>query len=354
MTRRGRAGAERVIGPPGAEWLHSTLARPATRGEVRSSACGKPAPLSEPQDRARGRSGAYTTAGRHPRASDRPDAAREDAGYGKDPAPPRHRYPLRPPLAPLSIVGFVIVVTGLALGAGLLPIAAGLVVAAVTLRAARVTAAVDRDWLPHVSVDPPTPPSFRSARAGAGAGAAARPATPLRCPQSWYTRSGRSCGCPRPRSPSRHRHLVVPRPRRAAVPALRLCDGAHSGQHDTGRADRSGPGVSPCLVGPSVVSGALACAPRPMARSAAPVRGAAIGPPLRPYSAGFAIIAERGPWRAWPLSPSGGPGGLGHDRRSGAQCRSRKAEEGVPPARAPQAPHHRAEGARGGSPVDCP
>ncbi|GAA1786079.1 sensor domain-containing protein [Streptomonospora arabica] len=89
---------------------------------------------------------------------------------------------------PLSIVGFVLVVTGLALGAGLLPIVAGLPVAALTLRAARGIAIVDRAWLTNVLASPPVPPGYRSPPAGAGAWS--RLVDPLRCAQSWFDALG--------------------------------------------------------------------------------------------------------------------------------------------------------------------
>ncbi|MDT0304037.1 sensor domain-containing protein [Streptomonospora wellingtoniae] len=89
---------------------------------------------------------------------------------------------------PLSVVGFVLVVAGLALGAGLLPVVLGLPVAAVTLRAARGIASVDRAWLTNVLVSPPAPPGYRSAPAGAGAWR--RLTDPLRCAQSWFDALG--------------------------------------------------------------------------------------------------------------------------------------------------------------------
>ncbi|GAB3453578.1 hypothetical protein GCM10027570_32820 [Streptomonospora sediminis] len=84
---------------------------------------------------------------------------------------------------PLSIIGFTLVVTGLALGAGLLPIAVGIPIAAVTLRIARGFAMIDRAWLSHVQAVPTQPPYYRPVPADAGAWA--RLIHPLRCAQSW-------------------------------------------------------------------------------------------------------------------------------------------------------------------------
>ncbi|QBI51986.1 sensor domain-containing protein [Streptomonospora litoralis] len=89
---------------------------------------------------------------------------------------------------PMAVVGFVLVVTGLALGAGLLPIVVGLPVAATTLRVARGIAIADRAWLTQVLATPPAPPVYRSPPAGSGTWA--RLLTPLRCPQSWFDALG--------------------------------------------------------------------------------------------------------------------------------------------------------------------
>ena len=71
---------------------------------------------------------------------------------------------------PLAIVGFVLVVTGLSLGAGLLVTVVGIPVAAVTLRAARGIAVTDRAWMANVLKNPPAPPRYYTAPADAGAG----------------------------------------------------------------------------------------------------------------------------------------------------------------------------------------
>ena len=82
---------------------------------------------------------------------------------------------------PLSIAAFVVVVTGLALGAGLLVIWVGVAVLAATLLAARAFAAAERAWLPKVlDVDVPRPAYLRP-----DGGRVRRLLTPLRDPQTW-------------------------------------------------------------------------------------------------------------------------------------------------------------------------
>ncbi len=82
---------------------------------------------------------------------------------------------------PLAIAAFVVVVTGLSVGAGLLVVWVGVAVLAATLLAARGFAAIERAWLPAV-LDRPVPhPAYLVA--------AGRPVrkllTPLRDPQTW-------------------------------------------------------------------------------------------------------------------------------------------------------------------------
>ena len=82
---------------------------------------------------------------------------------------------------PLAIAAFVVVVTGLSVGAGLLVVWVGVAVLSVTLLAARGFAAVERAWLPAV-LDRPVPhPAYLVAEG--------RPVrkllTPLRDPQTW-------------------------------------------------------------------------------------------------------------------------------------------------------------------------
>jgi hypothetical protein len=66
---------------------------------------------------------------------------------------------------PIAIAAFVVVITGLALGAGLLVIAVGLAVLAATLVAARGFAAVERAWLPAVRDRPVPSPAYPVPRA---------------------------------------------------------------------------------------------------------------------------------------------------------------------------------------------
>jgi signal transduction histidine kinase len=82
---------------------------------------------------------------------------------------------------PLAIVAFVVVVTGLSVGAGLLVIWVGVAVLAATLVAARGLAAVERAWLPRVlAADVPSPGYLRPT-----GGSVRRMLTPLRDPQTW-------------------------------------------------------------------------------------------------------------------------------------------------------------------------
>ncbi|MBB3082656.1 sensor histidine kinase [Geodermatophilus sabuli] len=82
---------------------------------------------------------------------------------------------------PVAIAAFVLVVTGLAVGTGLLVIWVGVAVLAATLVAARGLAAVERSWLPGV-LDRPVP---RPAYTPAEGRAVRRLTTPLRDPQCW-------------------------------------------------------------------------------------------------------------------------------------------------------------------------
>ena len=82
---------------------------------------------------------------------------------------------------PIAIAAFVVVVTGLALGAGLLIVWVGVAVLAGTLLAARGFATVERAWLPAVLDRPLPTPAYLPAEG--------RPVrklmTPLRDPQTW-------------------------------------------------------------------------------------------------------------------------------------------------------------------------
>jgi signal transduction histidine kinase len=82
---------------------------------------------------------------------------------------------------PIAIAAFVVVVTGLALGAGLLIVWVGVAVLAGTLLAARGFATVERAWLPAVLDRPLPSPAYLAADG--------RPVrklmTPLRDPQTW-------------------------------------------------------------------------------------------------------------------------------------------------------------------------
>ncbi|RBY84947.1 sensor histidine kinase [Blastococcus sp. TF02A-30] len=82
---------------------------------------------------------------------------------------------------PVAIASFVVVVTGLSVGAGLLVVWVGVAVLAVTLVAAQGFAAVERAWLPKVLGRPVPRPVYRRADGG-GVRAVT---TPLRDPQRW-------------------------------------------------------------------------------------------------------------------------------------------------------------------------
>lgn len=82
---------------------------------------------------------------------------------------------------PLAIAAFVVIVTGLALGVGLLVVWVGVAVLAATLLAARALATAERAWLPAVLRRPLPRPAYLPAEG--------RPVrkllTPLRDPQTW-------------------------------------------------------------------------------------------------------------------------------------------------------------------------
>jgi signal transduction histidine kinase len=82
---------------------------------------------------------------------------------------------------PLAVIAFVVVVTGLTLGAGLLIVWVGVAVLAAALLAARAFATAERAWLPAVLRRPLPRPAYLPA--------AGRPVrrltTPLRDPQAW-------------------------------------------------------------------------------------------------------------------------------------------------------------------------
>ncbi|MGY1631262.1 sensor histidine kinase [Geodermatophilus sp. SYSU D01186] len=82
---------------------------------------------------------------------------------------------------PVAIAAFVVVVTGLSVGAGLLVVWVGVAVLAATLVAARGLAAVERAWLPGVLDRPLPSPAYRTAEGRA----VRRLTTPLRDPQCW-------------------------------------------------------------------------------------------------------------------------------------------------------------------------
>jgi signal transduction histidine kinase len=82
---------------------------------------------------------------------------------------------------PIAIAAFVVVVTGLSVGAGLLVIWVGVAVLAVTLLAARGFAAAERAWLPNVLGRPVPRPHYKSPDGGR----VRRLTTPLRDPQTW-------------------------------------------------------------------------------------------------------------------------------------------------------------------------
>ncbi len=81
----------------------------------------------------------------------------------------------------LSVAAFVLVVSGLAAGAGLLVVWVGLAVLAATLLVARGFAGVERAWLPRV-LGVPVP---RTAYLRPEGGPVRRLLTPLRDPQTW-------------------------------------------------------------------------------------------------------------------------------------------------------------------------
>ncbi|MGY1708375.1 sensor histidine kinase [Geodermatophilus sp. SYSU D00758] len=82
---------------------------------------------------------------------------------------------------PLGLAAFVVVVTGLATGAGLLVVWVGVAVLAATLLAARGLAAAERAWLPAVLGRPLPRPAY----AAPTGGRVRRLTTPLRDPQCW-------------------------------------------------------------------------------------------------------------------------------------------------------------------------
>jgi signal transduction histidine kinase len=84
---------------------------------------------------------------------------------------------------PIAIVAFVLVITGLALGAGLLVIWVGVAVLPITLLIARGFATVERAQLPAVLERPLPTPAYRAA--GPDAGPVRRLTMPLRDPQAW-------------------------------------------------------------------------------------------------------------------------------------------------------------------------
>lgn len=84
---------------------------------------------------------------------------------------------------PLSLLAFVLVVTGGAVGLGLTVVWVGLPVAVGTLVAARGFATAERAWLPAVLRRPVTRPAYR--RPGPDAGRLRRLLGPMREPQYW-------------------------------------------------------------------------------------------------------------------------------------------------------------------------
>jgi signal transduction histidine kinase len=82
---------------------------------------------------------------------------------------------------PIGIAAFVVAVTGLSLGVGLLIIWVGVAVLAGTLLAARGFAAAERAWLPRVLRAPVPRPVYRRPEGGT----VRRLLTPLRDPQAW-------------------------------------------------------------------------------------------------------------------------------------------------------------------------
>jgi signal transduction histidine kinase len=82
---------------------------------------------------------------------------------------------------PVAIIAFVVVLTGLATGAGLLIVWVGVPLLALTLLAGRGLAAVERAWLPGVLRRPLPRPAY----ATADGSRLRRLLTPLRDPQAW-------------------------------------------------------------------------------------------------------------------------------------------------------------------------
>ena len=82
---------------------------------------------------------------------------------------------------PIAIAAFVVVVTGLSLGVGLLIIWVGVVILPATLLAARAFATLERAWLPAVLQRPLPRPAY----VPADGSTVRRLITPLRDPQAW-------------------------------------------------------------------------------------------------------------------------------------------------------------------------
>jgi signal transduction histidine kinase len=82
---------------------------------------------------------------------------------------------------PVALASFVVVVTGLSVGAGLLVIWLGVAVLAATLLAARGFASVERAWLPAVLAQQVPRPTYLTPVGGA----VRKLTTPLRDPQTW-------------------------------------------------------------------------------------------------------------------------------------------------------------------------
>jgi signal transduction histidine kinase len=84
---------------------------------------------------------------------------------------------------PMAIASFVLVVTGVSVGAGLVVVWVGIAVLALTLLVARGLATAERQLLPAVLRRPLPRPAYR--RADPGARPLTRLLTPLKDPQSW-------------------------------------------------------------------------------------------------------------------------------------------------------------------------
>jgi signal transduction histidine kinase len=82
---------------------------------------------------------------------------------------------------PVAIAAFVVVITGLALGIGLLVVWVGVAVLAAALLAARGFATLERAWLPAVLRRPVPEPAYRRPEGST----VRRLLTPLRDPQTW-------------------------------------------------------------------------------------------------------------------------------------------------------------------------